>query len=160
MAKKFKDTKGREWSLRLSFQNFEDILEELGDDLLSDPGNLSLHPRRWVEMLWVCIREEAKGRDVTPQEFGSSMDGNSLKQAMDAFMEDYSDFISPLLPDIAEAAKVAWETVQKGRAARATVIREEHGKMSTDFQDLLELTLAHTASGNYSKCSEDETQKS
>jgi len=159
MAKSFKDIKGRTWTLKITFGIIDNIAEELGDDLIDDPTSISLHPRRWVEMLWLCVEEQAKELGVTPQDFGGSLDGTTLRSAMELFMEDFSDFLSPLHPDGAAIVRNTWKLVMEGREHKADLILLFSENQSTELLERLESTLDHFDSGNLSASSTEPTQK-
>lgn len=159
MAKSFNDLKGRTWNLKITFGIVDNIAEELGDDLIDDPTSISLHPRRWVEMLWLCIEDQAKEKGVTPQDFGGSLDGKTLRDAMELFMEDFSDFLSPLHPDGAAVVRNTWQLVMEGRQCKADLIHLFSENPSTELLEQLESTLGHTGSGNSSASSTEPTPK-
>ena len=159
MAKSFKDLKGRNWSIKITFGIIDNIAEELGDDLIDDPTSISLHPRRWVEMLWLCVEEQAHKQGVTPEEFGGSLDGGTVRQAMELFMEDYSDFLYPLHPDGAATVKETWRLVMEGRQAKAEMIHLFSENPSTELQGLLDSIQNHTGSGNSSASCTEHTPK-
>jgi hypothetical protein len=159
MAKSFEDIKGRTWSIRITFGIVDNIAEELGDDLIDDPTSISLHPRRWVEMLWICVEEQAKEQGVTPQDFGASLDGATLRNAMNLFMEDFSDFLSPLHPDGAAVVKNTWNLVMEGRETKADLLHLFSENPSTELLGLLESTLDPTDSGKSSASCTEHTPK-
>ena len=159
MSEKFQDTKGRSWSIKLTFGILEEIREEVGTDILADPTSISLEPRKWVEMLWVCIQEQAGKLDVTPQEFGGSLDGECLRNGMEAFMEDLGSFLTPLMPEQAAVVKTAWTAVTEGRQAKAQLVLETLGRPFTESLELLESTRRDIAGGSSSPCSTGNTPK-
>ena len=159
MAKSFKDLKGRNWSIKITFGIIDNIAEELGDDLIDDPTSISLHPRRWVEMLWLCVEEQANKQGVTPEDFGGSLDGGIVRKAMDLFMEDYSDFLSPLHPDGAAVVDRTWKLVMEGREMKAEAIHLFSENQSTELLELLESTQDRLGSGNSSASCTEPTQK-
>lgn len=159
MAKKFKDTKGREWSIKITFGTLEDIHEEVGTDILSDPTSVSLEPRKWVEMIWLAIQDNARDLGVSPEDFGKSLDGQTLRSGMDAFMEDLSDFLLPLMPEQSAVLTATWKAVNEGRQQKANIVLEMLGKPFGESAELLasipELyaggSLLHSSTGNTPK---------
>lgn len=159
MAKSFKDLKGRTWSIKITFGIIDNIAEELGDDLIDDPTSISLHPRRWVEMLWLCVEEQARKMDVTPEEFGGSLDGAIVRDAMNKFMEDYSDFLYPLHPDGSAVVRETWKLVMEGRETKADLIHLFSENQSTGLRELLESIQGPIDSGSSSASCTEPTQK-
>lgn len=159
MAKKFKDTKGREWSIKITFGTLENIHEEVGTDILSDPTSVSLEPRKWVEMIWIAIEDSARDMGVSPEDFGKSLDGPSLRSGMDAFMEDLSDFLLPLMPEQSAVLSATWRAVNEGRQHKAQLVLEMLGKPFGESAELLASIPDLYAGGNLLPYSTESTQK-
>lgn len=154
----FKDTKGRSWRLSVTVGLLDDICEELGDDLFNDPTSISLHPRDHVAMLWLAVEDQANLKSIDPRDFGRSLDGETLRTAMDEFMGAMSDFFSALLPGRGEILKQAWETGKALNQIEKVIIGCASGKDSIDSEELQELILALSPFGNLENLPTEEIQ--
>ena len=74
----FKDNSGRTWTVELNVHQMKRIRARLGVDL--------------VDILWVCVEEEAKAAGVTDEQFGRSLAGDSIETATAAFLDELVDF--------------------------------------------------------------------
>ena len=156
--KSFRDTKGRQWKISITVGILDDICDELGDDLFNDPTAISLHPRDHVAMLWLAIAEQAEKQGVDPRDFGRSLDGPTLKEAMEAFMGSLSDFFSALLPGRGEVLTQTWEAAKALNQIEKTIMDIASGKESIGSEDLQELILALSPFGNLENSPMEEIQ--
>ena len=105
----FKDNEGRTWSFALNVYQMKRVRARLGIDLVNvialDPdgkvkvdlvdriaGDPCLDPCLLVDILWVCVEEEAKAAGVTDEQFGRSLAGDSIEEATRAFLDELVDF--------------------------------------------------------------------
>lgn len=95
----FKDKLGREWSLELSIGLIESIKKDALTDidtLLTKPEELGqillMQPRKFAEILWVICEDEAKKREVSPEEFGKLLNRSTIDAATNGFLEAILDF--------------------------------------------------------------------
>lgn len=100
---KFKDKKGREWTLEFDVGLLEVIKRETGiefDSFTESPESqekfatmlLGGHGRKLVEVLWVLCEEQATAIDVKPEDFGRLFTGPVLEAAQVALLEALADF--------------------------------------------------------------------
>ena len=95
---RFKDSTGREWSLDLNVgmlgklrtdAGFElgksQTAERLAETLFADPETLA-------KVLWVLVESQADAKQVTPESFACSLDGDALEVATTAILEAIIDF--------------------------------------------------------------------
>ena len=106
MSTRFKDAAGREWDLRFTVATFGvvrrelginlgDLLkpdhgEALGDLFMEDPGKIG-------SLFWLLCEDQARAKDVGPEDFARGLDGDALWKAFDALLEARSDFSPPPL---------------------------------------------------------------
>ena len=101
----FKDRDGRTWSVALNVHQMKRIRAHLGIDLvnviaLDSEGGVKVDlvdriandPCLLVDILWVCVEEEAKAAGVTDEQFGRSLAGDSIETATAAFLDELVDF--------------------------------------------------------------------
>ena len=101
----FKDNSGRTWTVELNVHQMKRIRARLGVDLVNvialDAGGkvkvdlvdrIANDPCLLVDILWVCVEEEAKAAGVTDEQFGRSLAGDSIETATAAFLDELVDF--------------------------------------------------------------------
>ena len=101
----FKDNAGGTWSVTLNVLQMKRIRAHLGIDLVNvitlDAGGkvkvdlvdrIANDPCLLVDILWVCVEDEAKAAGVTDEEFGRSLAGESIEEATRAFLDELVDF--------------------------------------------------------------------
>ena len=101
----FKDNEGRTWSFARNVHQMKRIRARLGIDLvnviaLEPDGKVKVDlvdriagdPCLLVDILWVCVEEEAKAAGVTDEQFGRSLAGDSIEEATRAFLDELVDF--------------------------------------------------------------------
>ena len=101
----FKDNAGRTWCVALNVHQMKRIRAKAGIDLVNvialDPkGNLdaglveriAADPCLLVDILWVCVEDEAKAAGVTDEDFGRSLAGDSIEAATAALLDELVDF--------------------------------------------------------------------
>jgi len=90
---KFKDNKGREWNLSLTVGLAKDIKEKLGVDLVNINNEIiekmCVNPYLHVEVLWMFCKGQ---NDISAEEFGYSLGGDSIDDATAAMIEAIVDF--------------------------------------------------------------------
>ena len=101
----FKDNSGRTWTVELNVHQMKRVRAHLGIDLVNvialDPDGkvkvdlvdrIAGDPCLLVDILWVCVEEEAKAAGVTDEQFGRSLAGDSIETATAAFLDELVDF--------------------------------------------------------------------
>jgi len=95
---------------------------------------------------------------VEPRDFGRSLDGPTLKAAMDEFMGALSDFFSALLPGRGEALTQTWAAAKALNQIEKTILDIVSGKESIGSQELQELILGLSPFGNLESLHMEEIQ--
>lgn len=92
---KFKDAKGREWSLDLTVGMVERVKADADtdlDEILERPdaigSTLMKSPRRVAQILWAMIADQAATVGVDARDFGFALDRPALDRAADALIEE------------------------------------------------------------------------
>lgn len=95
--KLFKDNAGRDWSVSVNVATLKRVRDLLNVDLLdmATLEKLSADPVLLVDVLYVICRDEAKAGDVTDEQFGVGLAGDSLDAATTAMMEELVSFFPP-----------------------------------------------------------------
>ena len=96
----FKDNAGRTWSVTLNVLQMKRIRAHLGIDLVNvitlDAGGkgkvdlvdrIANDPCLLVDILWVLVEEQAKAINVTDEQFGAALAGESIENATRAFLD-------------------------------------------------------------------------
>ena len=103
--KTFTDNKGRVWEVSLNIRQMKRVRDVLGVDLVNvisatkDGGvstdtleRVANDPILLVDILWVLCENQAKETNVTDEDFGSSLAGESVEEATRAFLDELVDF--------------------------------------------------------------------
>ncbi len=92
----FKDGKGQTWDIVLNVSQLKNIKSILGFDILAEDENkiLSLYNdiMMFCDVLFVICKKQANERNITDEKFGELLVGDVISLAIDAFMEELSDF--------------------------------------------------------------------
>ena len=123
----FKDNAGHEWTLSITVGAIRRVRNRLQTDLLeAAEGDLLARLARnavlLVDVLWCLVEPEARGRDVTDEDFGRALVGGALDRATDALVEALLDFfpkpqrakaLGKMLDLLAEHRRTLEETATK-----------------------------------------------
>ena len=101
----FKDKNGQDWQIVLNVHQMKRIRAALGIDLvnvitLDKEGvvkvdmidRIANDPCLLVDILWVLVEEQAKAINVTDEQFGTALAGESIENATKAFLDELVDF--------------------------------------------------------------------
>lgn len=100
LASSFQDKKGREWTVRFNGKSMKQAQEELNVnicDAFVNPQEFleAMTPAVIIALVWITIRDDAKKRDVSLDEFLESMWGESLLSMNDATWSALVNFSQP-----------------------------------------------------------------
>lgn len=116
----FKDSADRTWTIGINVFAIKRVKGLLGVDLYSlvdgnfeGLGRLLGDPVSLVDVLFVLCKDEADRLNVSDEDFGRGMGGDSLARATDAFLAEYTDFF----PDPRVRAGLS-KVLEKGRQVR------------------------------------------
>ena len=92
--KRFKDTAGRQYKIKVTIPRLRLVRDELDIDLGRQDTfiALSINPIDLVNVLYLLVREQVDEHKLTDVEFGEALDGDTLEAAWAAFSEAYLDF--------------------------------------------------------------------
>lgn len=117
--RKFKDLKGREWSVEVTVQGVVEVRQAVEIDLgklfaddMQKLGELLDDLPKLVDVLWLLCAEQAKAAGVAPEDFGRALAGDVLQGAADALIDSTIDFF----PN-ARQRELRRQILQKSRAA-------------------------------------------
>jgi SpoVK/Ycf46/Vps4 family AAA+-type ATPase len=122
----FTDTKNNVWQVDVTVLTCKRFKKFLNIDLFDLEAFFKLvqDPISLCDMLYVACRDEADKRGITDEMFGASLGGTVIRDARNALMEAYINFI----PDPAAAEKVR-------------VVREKYEKVGEKILASLENRL-------------------
>ncbi len=140
---KFKDSKGREWFLKMDYYLASRIEDELEIPILSNLNEDDFTPRRCVEMVWVLIEERAEKLGVDPTDFGKSVAGEEMESLCNALLETISFFYEGLNPQQAQLLR----TMTKVRQGLSKAM-EGHLDLISDERCLTLLASAASSLGD------------
>ncbi len=110
--KTFKDKTGKEWTIEITIGAVKRVRDLLGINLTQlAEGTPPLITRLadlmlLVDTIYCIVKPDADKAGITDVQFGSSLDGDAIKSANDAFWEDLENFTRSLgRPDEAMAIK-------------------------------------------------------
>lgn len=96
---KFTDGRGRQWQLRLNVPVMRLVKDQLDvhlGKLLTDEINplidLCSDPIQFVDVLAVMTREQRHDQGVSDADFGESLVGDTLEDAIESFLRALADF--------------------------------------------------------------------
>jgi hypothetical protein len=116
----FKDTEGREWTMRVDVQTVRDVRTATGVDiarlLSTTEGHRALHDDvcQLVDIIYEICKRQSITRGVSAEDFGRSLAGDSLDGAIIAFEEAIIEF----LPE-SQSRSIARSVIDAGREIQA-----------------------------------------
>lgn len=134
---KFNDTPGREWIIKITFGELRRIRDELSFDLtkILDGGEESQRitdPILLVDIIYLLIEAKANERSVTPEDFGRSLDGETLEKATEAMTGALIDFFPPARRDLYRRAIQAGQRLSEITISQALeAVEKIEAKTST-----------------------------
>ncbi|MCL2745399.1 MAG: hypothetical protein FWE67_16285 [Planctomycetaceae bacterium] len=101
---KFTDTKQTEWTVHVNVDVMRSVKQRLGVDMLDIETFLKQYQDVILlcDILYLACEEQADELGIDSREFGRRLAGGALKEAREALLEAYVNFI----PDSAAAEKV------------------------------------------------------
>jgi len=106
----FTDRKKRRWNLHVTIPLATVIRTELGVNILDTKGGfaqLSADPILLCGVLWMICEKQAERAEVTPEQFGELLHGETLGDATEAFVEAVTNFSPPRQREILQATQAA-----------------------------------------------------
>jgi hypothetical protein len=98
MSQSFTDNKNRKWDLSLSVTTIKRVRSLTGVnilELLDRPAMLSeiaADPVTFVDVLYAIAKPQADAVNVTDEQFGEGLAGDSIERATESFLEALVDF--------------------------------------------------------------------
>ncbi len=127
----FRDITGREWQLRITVWDVQRVREELKIDLMDmNTGETPLVSRLHVDMIlligviWVCVEDQAKKFEVTPEQFGRSLGGTEVQGATKAFWDELRDFFRQ------QGREEVAVVIEKGQELAEAVVKEATSRVA------------------------------
>lgn len=159
----FKDTAGREWQVALSIGTAKRIKDAIDLDIL-DNGQavqrIATDPYLMGNVLFLVCEPQCKALGVTDEQFGESLAGDVIDDALTAFIEELVDFFPKRQRPALTAMLAKLTDVQDQAATLATAkvaspemtarIQREMEKAASEIDHLLtaDLLVGGSGSGN------------
>ena len=136
----FKDKNGRVWEVDVTTKTLLAIKDKLGFDLLDDPEALPTSFSSLVDILWVVCFEQCNACGMDEEAFAGCLDGDSLANAIDCFMEELGSFFTLLQGGRGKAHTALWRASKKVDDLESKVVETVLGLLSSGSQDAAEST--------------------
>lgn len=111
----FRDKDGRDWVVTINIGQAKRVRSELGTDILDiGPGGFlekMADPITICDVLFVLCREQCAKREMSDEDFGAMLVGDTIQAAVDCFIESLISFFPSQRQMLLRAI------VQKGKAA-------------------------------------------
>ena len=136
---KFKDCEGREWSLQVNVAAARELRDRLDIDLLD--GGQSLQkladdPYTAANVLYVLCERQAKAREISDEQFGEALAGDSFEDATTALLEEVIDFFPRRQREAMKKILATLATV-KGKAVELTERKLDGPELETAMTTIL-----------------------
>lgn len=115
----FKDRTGRSWTMEATYASYARVRSQTGVSLF----DIATEQRKSLEQLadpfvlgqviWAMVEPQAETRGVTPEQFFSEFDGETITRAYDALLDEMVFFCHP------RQRKILLAAVEKVREAEA-----------------------------------------
>ena len=108
----FKDTEGRKWTVQITVLACKRVRDELGVDLVNPNvmetvSEIAGDLIRSIDILYLICKDQAEERGLSDEDFGRSLAGEVVEQAIVALVESLADF-SPN-PKQGELLRETWK---------------------------------------------------
>jgi len=146
----FKDVEGRAWNLDLTIGDVKRVRSLTGVDLLDARegkilSELANDPCVTVDILYAIVKPEADSRGMTDEQFGQSLDGDSLRQAVDALVAALIDFFLRFQPPVGHVLKALWGKIESAAERGGELVRQRMEGPEVDAMIERELVKATRA---------------
>jgi len=144
----FVDGESRKWVVKFDFGTLCRIEDDLGYKILDNPTDLPTSPRAYVEMTWVCIEKQAKELGVSPEDFGSSIDGPAFDRLQRCFFEELAVFFEAPKPGASALIRKAISLSDMQQVMMERVIEQAYDEASSKLQALSASSLGDSQLGS------------
>lgn len=135
----FKDVNGKSWELRItptSMRRVETLTGVKLGTILQDEfrplQEMFTDPVKTVDVLYALCQPEADRCKISDEQFGESMVGDALENAVDAFMEALADFFP------SRQSQMLKRLFQKVKQYQTTLAE----KAEAEFEELMSIDFA------------------
>jgi hypothetical protein len=123
----FKDAAGRDWHVAINVAAVKRVKAARDIDLVAavDPEarlleRLAGDPILLVDVLYVLCQPQAQAQNVSDEQFGEALWGESLDRAIDAFLEALTDFFPQARRGVLRDLLAKWRALETKAAQAAT----------------------------------------
>lgn len=145
----FTDTAGRRWVVTITAHTMKRVKAATGVEIarfaenkFRKLGELLGDVALFVDVLFVCLEDQARDRNVTDEDFGRGLGGDALEAAADAFVRAFADF-SP-----SQARGPLLSLARKGKEYAATVSKKAVEALEKIDVTTLPLPLTNSAASS------------
>lgn len=129
--KSFTDKNGSAWSINLDVGTLLSIKQELGFDILDNPGDFPANVSDFVNVLWVALREQIENQNLDEIGFAKCLDGETVNTATDCFIEELANFFLPVDKAKAQAVRGMWDNLKNLKEIEAKTVENLLGVVSS-----------------------------
>ena len=138
--KSFKDKNQHSWAITLDVGTLMTIKQELEIDLLDKPGDFPTTVCDFVNMLWVTLRDQITAQGLDEMGFAKCLDGDSVSEASDAFVEELANFFLPMDAAKAKVIQGMWDQIKQMKNLEEKQVDNLLGVVSTGLAGSLAST--------------------
>ena len=154
MQRTFTDTEGRKWSPRISLYTAGRMKRQCSVSLEDiDSINEAIQdPMTRLDLLFLTIEDEAIRRNVSSEDFGKSLSGDSVKDATEALLYGIADFFEDpkkrtAFTSLIEAMKEEADKNVDYMIEKAPMIKKAIQKAGDTFRKELDKSLTEQIEG-------------
>lgn len=113
----FTDTNKLDWTLDLTVGSIKRVQSLTGVNLLdAREGSILVEiaddPIKMADILYAIVQPQASARNISDEAFGASLDGDTLRLAIEAFIDELIGFFRRFRPDIGRVLEALWAKIQ------------------------------------------------
>jgi hypothetical protein len=113
----FTDANKMDWSLDLTVASIKRVQSMTGVNLLeAREGSILVDiaddPIKMADILYAIVQPQAASRNVSDEVFGASLNGDTLRTAIEAFVDELIDFFRRFRPEVGRVLETLWAKIQ------------------------------------------------
>jgi hypothetical protein len=113
----FTDANKLDWSLDLTVASIKRVQSMTGVNLLeAREGSILVDiaddPIKMADILYAIVQPQAASRNVSDEAFGASLNGDTLRTAIEAFVDELIDFFRRFRPEVGRVLETLWAKIQ------------------------------------------------
>jgi hypothetical protein len=114
----FTDANRQDWTLELTIGSIKRVQSLTGVNLLdaSDGkvlADLADNPVTIADVLFALVQPQASGRGVSDESFGAALNGDAMRVALEAFIEELIYFFLRFRPEAGKVLQTLWNKINR-----------------------------------------------